>query len=123
MKKQPTPPRIFERFFRWFCRPKLHDSIEGDLFELYKERVRAKGKQKADLLFMIDVLLLLRPGIIRSFRQPSLHYQNPYDMIKHYWKTGWRRLARDKGYSAINIAGLSMGLAACMLIIQYVNLS
>ncbi|HTE28717.1 ABC transporter permease [Flavitalea sp.] len=121
MKKQPTPPPIFQSFFRWFCRRKLHDSIEGDLIELYQERVRANGKRKADLLFMIDVLLLLRPGIIRSIRQPVLHYQNPSDMIKHYWKTGWRRLALDKGYSAINIAGLSIGLAACMLIIQYVN--
>lgn len=121
MKKDAGPPRIFQRFFSWFCRPQLRDSIEGDLFELYRERAQTKGKWKADLLFMIDVLLLLRPGIIRSVSRPDFQYQNPYGMMKHYWKTGWRRLVRDKGYSAINIAGLSIGLAACLLIIQYVN--
>ena len=34
-----TPPQFFPRFFRWFCHPKLRDSIEGDLMELYYERV------------------------------------------------------------------------------------
>jgi putative ABC transport system permease protein len=32
-----NPPKLFLRFFRWFCHPKLKDSIEGDLKELYDE--------------------------------------------------------------------------------------
>ncbi len=43
-------------------------------------------------------------------------------MIKNYFKIAWRNIIRHKGYSAINIAGLSMGIAACLLIfvvIQY----
>lgn len=121
MKSPAAPPPVIQRFFRWFCRPSLRDSIEGDLLELYHERIRVKGKRKADLLFVIDVLLLLRPGIIKSLRQPELPYQNPNGMIKNYWKISWRRLLRDKGYTAINIAGLSTALAACLLITQYVN--
>lgn len=37
-------------------------------------------------------------------------------MIKNYIKIAWRNLSRRKGYSAINIAGLSVGIAACLLI-------
>ena len=37
-------------------------------------------------------------------------------MIKNYFKTAWRNLARHKGYSAINIAGLAIGVAASLLI-------
>lgn len=41
-------------------------------------------------------------------------------MIKNYLKTAWRIMLRQKAYSAINIAGLSLGIAASLLIILYV---
>jgi len=41
-------------------------------------------------------------------------------MIKNYFKIALRNLARNKIYSFINIAGLSLGLACSMLIILYV---
>jgi putative ABC transport system permease protein len=43
-------------------------------------------------------------------------------MIKNYFKIAWRNIVRHKGYSAINIVGLTVGIAACLLIfviIQY----
>jgi putative ABC transport system permease protein len=42
-------------------------------------------------------------------------------MLKNYFKTAWRNLSRNKIYSFINIAGLSIGLACAMLIILYVK--
>lgn len=41
-------------------------------------------------------------------------------MIKTYFKIAWRNLLRNKAFSAINIAGLSIGLAACLLMGLYV---
>jgi len=114
MNNQPDPPVFFMRFFRWFCHPELKDSIEGDLLELYKERVRESGKRKANLKFIIDVILLFRPGIIR----PLEGYQqvNHYGMFKSYFKIGWRNLIKQKGYAIINIGGLAIGLAVAMMI-------
>src|ERR1700688_3167621 len=40
-------------------------------------------------------------------------------MYKNYFKTAIRNLFRNKVYSFINIAGLSLGLACCMLIFLY----
>lgn len=43
-------------------------------------------------------------------------------MIKNYFKIAWRNILRNKAYSAINVAGLTVGIAACLLIfvvIQY----
>ena len=37
-------------------------------------------------------------------------------MIKNYFKIAWRNLVRHKGFSFINIAGLTLGLTACLLI-------
>ena len=42
-------------------------------------------------------------------------------MIKNYFKTAWRNLAKNKTFSLINVAGLSIGMAACLLILQYVS--
>jgi putative ABC transport system permease protein len=42
-------------------------------------------------------------------------------MFKNYFKTAFRNLSRNKIYSFINIAGLSIGLACAMLIILYVK--
>lgn len=42
-------------------------------------------------------------------------------MFKSYLKIAWRNIKRHKGYSAINIVGLAIGIAACLLILQYVS--
>jgi putative ABC transport system permease protein len=41
-------------------------------------------------------------------------------MWKSYFKIAWRNIVRQKAYSGINILGLSLGIAACLLILQYV---
>jgi len=40
-------------------------------------------------------------------------------MIRNYFKTAFRNLWRNKAFSVINIVGLSVGLACCMLIFLY----
>lgn len=41
-------------------------------------------------------------------------------MIRNYIKVALRNLWKNKGYSAINIIGLAVGLATCLLILLYV---
>ena len=42
-------------------------------------------------------------------------------MLKNYFKIAWRTIAKNKLYSFINITGLSIGLAVCMLITLFVK--
>jgi putative ABC transport system permease protein len=42
-------------------------------------------------------------------------------MFKNYFKTAFRNLRKHKLYSTINIFGLTVGLAACLLIGVYIN--
>ena len=42
-------------------------------------------------------------------------------MFKSYLKSALRNLWKYKSFSAINIAGLAIGMAACLLILQYVS--
>ena len=41
-------------------------------------------------------------------------------MFKNYFKIAWRSLSKSKGFTAINILGFALGLAACLLIVFYV---
>jgi putative ABC transport system permease protein len=42
-------------------------------------------------------------------------------MLRHYLAVALRNLARQKGYAAITIGGLAVGLAACLVILLYVR--
>ncbi|MES2377062.1 MAG: ABC transporter permease [Bacteroidota bacterium] len=45
------------------------------------------------------------------------HYKfNRNSMLKNYFKIAWRNLTRNKSYAAINITGLAVGIAVCMII-------
>ena len=41
-------------------------------------------------------------------------------IISNYWNSAWRSLTKKKGFSAINITGLAIGMAAALLILTYV---
>src|SRR5450432_2475219 len=42
-------------------------------------------------------------------------------MFQNYFKIAWRVLHRQKLFSLINILGLAIGMAACLLIVQYIK--
>jgi len=90
------------------------DELLGDLEEEFKDNVKAKGRKKAVAVYYKQVLLLLRPHILkRKETTPS--------MFKNYIKSAYRSLRKNKVYSAINISGLTVGVACCLLISLYVN--
>ena len=42
-------------------------------------------------------------------------------MIKNYLITAWRNLLKNKTFSTINVLGLAIGIAAFLLIINYLR--
>jgi putative ABC transport system permease protein len=118
-KRTRHMPRLPMAFFRWYCNPSIVDFIEGDLREVYDRRLKKSGRIKADMLFLIDVLLLFRRGIIRPLE--GIETLNSFGMFKSYFKIGWRNIIRTKGYSFLNISGLAIGLTAAVLILLWVQ--
>jgi putative ABC transport system permease protein len=114
------PPKLFLRFFRWYCHPALKDHIEGDLMELHRERLNVSGKRNADLAFVVDVLLLFRPGILRPMKNSPSHMYR-LAMFQNHSKIALRSLWKNKISSTINIAGLTIGLCSCLLIALFIQ--
>lgn len=120
MSDKPQPPQWATRFFRWFCHGDIVDDILGDLNELFDERISTHTPFFARRKFVLDVLLLFRPEIIKHFQFP--HYSfNQFYMLKHYLKIAWRNTLRERMYALINIIGLAIGIASCLIIVLYVN--
>ena len=109
--------RLAHRFFRWFCHPEYFDEIQGDLEELY-QRNAEQSKRMAQWKYFLQVMVLFRPSLIRSF--PQLLLLNPA-MFRHYFNISTRVLLRHKFYSAINILGLAVGMGIALLIYQYIH--
>ena len=107
------PPQLPLKILRWFCDPEVLEDVEGDLSELFRSRA-SKSIYLAKLLYARDVMLLFRPGIVRT--PIEFRNTNQFHMIGNHIKVGWRMLLRTPGYSAINVGGLAIGMAVAMLI-------
>jgi predicted permease len=110
-------PKLPFRILRWFCDPDILEDTQGDLTELYCER-RREGKRWASAVLLADVLLLFRPGIIRRFT--LIDYQTNSDMLLNHFRTAIRQARKYKGYTIINLSGLVVGIASCLLILLWV---
>ncbi len=114
--KTYNPPKLPQRFLRWYCKPELLEDIEGDIHEDFNKRYIRSGARSARLYYILDVIRFFRPFTIRNFMKTQII--NP--MFKINTRIAFRNLAKNKLYSFINITGLAIGIAACLIIAHYV---
>ncbi|MBA4055047.1 MAG: hypothetical protein C0490_10070, partial [Marivirga sp.] len=103
----------------YFCPPNLYEGIEGDLLEQFETNIQQYGIKKAKRNLYWNVLGFFRPGIILR-NNISLQFINTI-MLRNYILIAFRNVRKNKVFSAINIFGLGIGLAACLLIFQFVT--
>ena len=115
----PLPPRMANRLLEWFYSPHLLEEVQGDLHELYGKWVEKYGEKKANRLYVYHTIKFFRPFALK--RRSQTYHLNTIDMLKNYFKIALRNFWRQKGYSFINISGLSLGLACSLLILLWVQ--
>ncbi|MEM9896164.1 MAG: ABC transporter permease [Bacteroidota bacterium] len=114
-----SPPQQAIRLFQWYCNPVLQEQILGDLEEQFEEDVHVFGRATAKRKFWWNVIRFMRRGIFRDMS--GTQKLNHYGMFKNHLKIGFRAIQRNTTFSLLNIAGLSVGIAACVLILVYVQ--
>jgi ABC-type antimicrobial peptide transport system permease subunit len=112
---QVNPPRWATRLLHWYCKPELLEDLEGDLNEYFQRNTKSKGKRKAKLIYIIDVMKFFRLYTVRKPEFVNLIIN--WIMLSSYIKTSGRNLVRNKLFSSINIIGLSISMSVGLLMI------
>ena len=112
--KKSRPRRIAYRLLTWMHFADLDEGFEGDIEEDFEERVNSRGRKSAFLWLWIHAIAAVPKFIMQLTRWR-------FYMFKNYLKIAIRNMKRNKGYSFINIAGLSIGIACCILVFFFVQ--
>lgn len=118
-QRKEGPPEWPLKFLRFFLKKEYVEEIEGDMEEVFFDNLKESSPRKAKLEYTVEMMKLLRPALIKNFKTTSTFNQSV--MYKNYLKIAWRNLIKKKAYSAINIFGLGLGIACCLLIFMFVK--
>ncbi|MCP4728084.1 MAG: FtsX-like permease family protein [bacterium] len=112
--KKSKCPGIFISIFQKLTTEREIETLTGDFEELYERALNAHGKIYSFFWFAALVIKLT----------PSIIYNKTYwsiAMFKNYLKVTFRSFKRQKGYTFINISGLTLGFTCFILIMLYVQ--
>ena len=117
-KEKLSPPKWADTLLSWYCRNDRFEEIQGDLHELFQERIDEYSMRKARLLYFWDVIRCFKSYAIKKrIHSSSSHIA----MFKNYFLIALRNLLRYKTYSVINIFGLTLGIVCFTYIFLFVN--
>jgi len=112
-KKKETPPALAAWLLSKINSREERLSILSDFAEIYEELAAEEGTSKARRWYWIQVLRSIPMFIINHFFWSA-------EMLKNYFKIALRNIKRHKGFTFINIVGLSISIACIILILLYV---
>jgi len=114
VNQKERPPRLVFWIFRRFLFPYTDAALVGDLEEEYQWIRDEKGTGAARIWFRLQVFKSL------PFMCKQIIYWSG-QMLTNYIKIALRNLRKHRGYSLINITGLAIGMACCILILLWVQ--
>jgi len=113
-QKVQKPPRIAEWLLYHTLDRYDRDFVLGDFEEFYTEIRKETGTLNALAWYWFQIFKSI-PYFISNF----LYWR--IVMFKNYLKIAIRNIKKNKGYSFINISGLAIGMACCVLIFLWVH--
>lgn len=112
--KKYAPPKLATWFLEQMLDPAVAYAALGDFAERFQRIAQAKGIKRARFYYWSQII-----NIFPIFFKNSLLWS--LEMLKNYFKTGVRYLSRHKGYSFINVLGLAVGMACCILLLLWIQ--
>ena len=110
-------PKWADRFLRLVCPAELFEEIEGDVIQEFNCNRKRLGSRKSSIMLFFTVIRFLRPGIF--FRKRVKIDFIWFDLPAYNLSLAFRQLRRNSLFSFINIIGLSISIAAVLIIAQY----
>jgi len=112
-KKESSDSRLLNRLLRGVLPWDHYLEKSGDLEEAYRSIQEERGRIRAGIWYVFQVL-----QTVKLFVFESLYWRTV--MFGNYFKVALRNILRHKGFSIINLFGLAVGMAVCILILLWV---
>jgi putative ABC transport system permease protein len=91
-----------------------HFTVIGDLEEIHAEIAREKGPFRAGAWYWGQIL-----RSIPAYASHLVYWSGV--MLKNYFVTTLRTIKKQKAFTFINVLGLAIGMAACLLALLYIR--
>jgi len=112
--KQESSPKLAKKILSRILPFDEREALIGDFDELFLEMFKKHGYMSAWLWYWTQILILLPRSLLDSIRWRFI-------MLRNYFKITVRIIKKSKVYSFINISGLAVGMACCILILLWVK--
>ncbi|MEO9870768.1 ABC transporter permease [Ekhidna sp.] len=112
-------PKWSRRLLRLFIHGEYLEEIEGDLEEVFYDDLEVYSVKEARRKYSFGVLKLFRVSLLKNLKW--IYKLGLIISIMRTLKIAFRNLIKFKTHSAINLVGLSLGLAIGGLILLYVT--
>ncbi len=113
-RRKEAPPALAAWILSKITRGEDRLSIRSDFSEIYEELAAEEGTLKAKRWYWIQVLRSIPMFLLNHFFWSA-------EMIKNYLKVAFRNIKRNKIFSFINISGLAIGMACCLLLMLFIS--
>jgi len=113
-KARLKPPWIADLILKALLAEEEYFEKSGDLEEVYRCLAEKSGIFRAKIWYWAQTLKAMPSFLINSIYWRHI-------MFKNYMQIAWRNLKRHKAYSFINITGLAIGLACCVMIMLWIQ--
>lgn len=112
--KREKPPRLATLLLQLILRKDDFIEKSGDLEEVYFSIIEESNRVNAFVWYWHQTLKAVPSQFISSIVWEVV-------MFRSYLLTAIRNIKKHKGYSFINISGLAIGIACCLMIIMYIQ--
>lgn len=113
-----SPPRWADRFLQFYCKEEFLEEIQGDVHELFEQRIEKKTIRKAKAMFAWDVLRFFKWS---NIRRSNKFNSNFITMTTNNFKIAFRVLWKQKFNTLLNVLGMAVGIACFLQIAFFVN--
>jgi putative ABC transport system permease protein len=114
MGKQDRPLKFLEILLKNLIPFEDQENLVGDFREMFDRIRQEKGNSVAKIWYIFQVSKLI-PSYFKNY----LYWSTT--MLRNYVKIAFRNMKKYKSYSLINIAGLAIGMACCILIFLFIQ--
>lgn len=115
------PPKLPLKLFRLYCSDERLEELEGDLYEVFQERVAEKGTRFASLFYWWLVIRSFRSFALKRTKMKNKGHLLSVASLAHNIKIAWRNIIRRKTTTAINVIGLAIGIGGFVAIYSLVS--